>query len=153
MNVVILGCGRSGATIALQLSAQGHQVTLIEKSPEALRRLGKSYPCRIVIGNGLDDDILQKAGVQSADAFMAVTRGDNTNLMAAQIVQRKYGVDRIVVKVADPMRAEAYRRLGLTCINASALIAGMCIDWLMGEPYKPIDQYNVLAPEFQFEVN
>lgn len=147
MNVVILGCGRSGATLAVMLSTSGHTVTLVERNPEALRRLGKSYPCRIVIGDGLDEDVLVKAGVNEADAFMAMTRGDNTNLMAAQIVQRKHGVKRIVVKVADPLRAEAYRKLGLYCVNASALIAGMCRDWLDETPFAPIDQYNVLAKE------
>lgn len=142
MKVVILGCGRTGATLALQLANLGHGVTLIERNPEALRRLGKQYPCRIVIGNGLDMDVLEKADVSSCDAFFAVTRGDNTNLMAAQIVQRKFRVDRVAVKVADPQRAHAYRKLGLFCINASALLAGMCRDWLMDEPYKSIEQYN-----------
>lgn len=142
MNVVILGCGRTGATLALQLANLGHGVTLIERNPEALRRLGKQYPCRIVIGNGLDMDVLEKADVSSCDAFFAVTRGDNTNLMAAQIVQRKFQVHRVAVKVADPQRAHAYRKLGLFCINASALLAGMCRDWLMDEPYKSIEQYN-----------
>ncbi|MBS1714760.1 MAG: TrkA family potassium uptake protein [Armatimonadetes bacterium] len=144
MNVLILGCGRSGAMLALHLSADGHNVTLVERDPEALRRLGTSYPCRIVVGDGLDEDVLLKAGVAEADAFMAMTRGDNTNLMAAQIVQRKYKVARIAVKVADPMRAEAYRKLGLFCINASALIAGMCRDFLSENDYKSIDQYNVM---------
>jgi len=87
-------------------------------------------------------DVLEKADVSSCDAFFAVTRGDNTNLMAAQIVQRKFHVDRVAVKVADPQRAHAYRKLGLFCINASALLAGMCRDWLMDEPYKSIEQYN-----------
>lgn len=149
MNVVILGCGRSGATLAVQLSALNYSVTLIERNPEALRRLGKSYPCKIVLGDGLDEEILNKAGIKEADAFMAMTRGDNTNLMAAQIVQRKYKVERVVVKVADPMRAEAYRKLGLYCINASALIAGMCRDWLKGVDFAPIDHYNTLAPELE----
>ena len=149
MNVVILGCGRSGATLAVQLSSRGHSVTLIERNPEALRRLGKSYPCRIVIGDGLDEDVLVKSGIRDAEAFVAMTRGDNTNLMAAQIVQRKYKISKVIVKVADPMRAEAYRKLGLYCINASALIAGMCRDWLQGDEFQAIDQYNVLAPELR----
>lgn len=149
MTVVIVGCGRSGATLAVQLSARQHNVTLIERNPEALRRLGKSYPCRVVIGDGLDEEVLNKAGIGQADAFIAMTRGDNTNLMAAQIVQRKYSVDKVVVKVADPMRAEAYRKLGLYCINASALIAGMCLDWLHGHEFQPIDTYNRLAPELE----
>ncbi len=149
MNVVIFGCGRSGATLALQLSARGHAVTLIERNPESLRRLGKTYPCKIVLGNGLDLDTLERAGVQNCDAFFAMTRGDNTNIMAAQIVKRNFGGRRVAVKVADPVRAEAYRKMGYLCINASALIAGYCRDWLLEEEYKPIDEYNVLVEEME----
>lgn len=147
MKVVILGCGRSGASLAVQLSAQGHSVTVIERSPESLRRLGKTYPCRIVLGNGLDLDTLERANVSTCDAFFAMTRGDNTNLMAAQIVKRNFKVERVAVKVADPLRSEAYRRLGLFTLNAAALISGMCRDWLLNEEFKPIDQYNVNAME------
>ncbi len=147
MNVVILGCGRSGATLALQLTTRQHNVTLIERSPEALRRLGGGYPCHVVVGNGLDADILEKANIQEADAFFALTHGDNTNLMAAQIVQRKYNVPKVCVKVADPNRADAYRKLGLFCINPSSLLAGMCRDWLLDGNYQTIDVYNMLSPE------
>ncbi|ARU40816.1 hypothetical protein CCB80_06530 [Armatimonadetes bacterium Uphvl-Ar1] len=149
MKVVILGCGRSGASLALQLAAMNHQVTVIEKSPESLRRLGKTYPCRIVLGNGLDLDTLEKADIKDCNAFFAMTRGDNTNLMAAQIVQRNFRVERVAVKVADPLRAEAYRKLGLFTINAAALLAGMCRDWLLGEEFKPIDHYNVDGVEVE----
>ena len=72
-----------------------------------------------------------------------MTRGDNTNIMAAQIVKRNFGVERVAVKVADPLRAEAYRKLGLFTINAAALLSGMCRDWMMGAEFKPIDQYNI----------
>lgn len=150
MNVVILGCGRTGATLALQLSARGHRATVIERNPESLRRLGKQYPCRIVLGNGLDEDVIAKSGIESAEAFFAVTRGDNTNLMAAHIVRSKYPNVKVCVKVADPQRAEAYRKMGLFCINASSLLAGMCRDWLTDEPYKTIDEYNVLPEELAF---
>ena len=150
MNVVILGCGRTGALLALQLVALGHKVTVIERNPEALRRLGKQYTCRIVMGNGLDEDVMEKAEMSEADAFVAVTRGDNTNLMAAQIVQKKYETARVCVKVADPLRAEAYRKLGLFCINASSLLSGLCRDWLLEEEFGTIDSYNVLPPEMEF---
>ena len=150
MNVVILGCGRTGALLALKLVALGHKVTVIERNPESLRRLGKEYTCRIVIGNGLDEDVMEKAEIADADAFFAVTRGDNTNLMAAQIVQNKYGTRKVCVKVADPLRAEAYRKLGLFCINASSLLAGLCRDWLLEEEYATIDSYNVLPKEIEF---
>lgn len=149
MNVVILGCGRTGATLAIQLLAKGHHVTVIERNPEAVRRLGERSGASVVMGNGLDLDTLERANVGQCDAFFALTRGDNTNLMAAQIVQRKYGAQRVAVKVADPFRADAYKALGLYCINAGALMAGMCRDWLLGEDYKAIDEYNVLAPEME----
>lgn len=149
MRVVIFGCGRTGATLALQLASRGHDVTVIEQNPQALRRLGKQYPCKIVLGNGLDIDILERAGIENCDAFFAMTRGDNTNLMAAQIVQRNFGVKRAAVKVADPVRSDAYRKLGMFTINTSALLSGMLMDWLLNEEYKPIDQYNVLVEEME----
>lgn len=149
MNVVILGCGRTGSLLALELAARGHKVTVIERAPESLRRLGKEYPCRIVLGNGLDMDVLEKAGLAEADAFFAVTRGDNTNIMAAQIVLNKYGTQKVCVKVADPQRAEAYRKLGMFCINASSLLSGLCRDWLLEDKYQTIDKYNVLPSEME----
>lgn len=149
MNVVIFGCGRTGATLALQLVRQGHQITIIEQNPAALRRLGSDHGCRIVIGSGLDDDVLAQSGVVDADVFFALTRGDNTNLMAAQIVRLKYGVEKVCVKVADPLRADAYRNMGYYCINPSSLTAGMMRDWLNETPYQTIDQYNNLVPELE----
>lgn len=149
MNVVIFGCGRTGATLALQLVNQGHQITIIEQNPASLRRLGSDHGCRIVIGSGLDDDVLAQSGVADADVFFALTRGDNTNLMAAQIVRLKYGVEKVCVKVADPLRADAYRNMGYHCINPSSLTAGMMRDWLTDTPYQTIDQYNNLVPELE----
>ncbi|MFW5697872.1 MAG: potassium channel family protein [Fimbriimonadaceae bacterium] len=147
MNVVILGCGRSGSALALQLGNRGHNVVVIDRNPESFRRLGKNHPVKVVIGNGLDADALEKAKIREADVFVAMTRGDNTNLMAAQIAKLRYEVKRSCAKVADPNRAEAYRKLGLFCINASSLMAGLCLDWMLEEEYKPINTYNVLPPE------
>lgn len=130
--------------LAVDLSAAGHSVTVIEKNPESLRRLGKNYPCRIVLGDGLSTETLAKAGVDKCDAFFSMTRGDNTNLMAAQIVKRNFGIERVAVKVADPLRAEAYReKIGLFTINAAGLISGMSRDWLLDAEYKRIDEYNL----------
>lgn len=150
MNVVIFGCGRTGSTLALQLSSLGHQVTIIEQNPTALRRIGSDHGCRIVIGSGLDDDTLTQAEIESADVFFALTRGDNTNLMAAQIVKLKYGVQQVCIKVADPLRAAAYRKLGYNCINPSSLTAGMMRDWLIDAPYATIDEYNNVVQEMEF---
>jgi trk system potassium uptake protein TrkA len=148
MQVVVFGCGRTGASLALQL-AREHKVVIIEQNPDALRRLGYRHNCKIVLGSGIDDEILLKAGIESADAFFAVTRGDNSNIMAAQIVRLKYNVPHVCIRVADPNRAEAYRKLGYFCINPSSIIAGMMHDWLLGIPFRPIDQYNQLPKEME----
>lgn len=149
MKVVIFGCGRTGSTLALQLAAKGHQVTVIEQNPPALRRLGNDHGCNIVIGSGTDDDVLEQANVGEADVFFALTRGDNTNLMSGQIVRLKYSIPKVCIKVSDPLRAEAYRKLGYFCITPSALAAGMMRDWICEEPYATIDQYNVLYKELE----
>lgn len=149
MKVVIFGCGRTGSSLALQLVTRGHIVTIIEQNPAALRRLGLSAPCEVIIGSGLEDDILERAGIQSADAFFALTRGDNTNLMAAQIVKMKFGTPRVCIKVADPLRAEAYRKLGYFCITPSLLTSGMMRDWFNEEEYVHVDAYNELPKELE----
>ena len=149
MKVVIFGCGRTGSSLGLQLASRGHYVTLIEQRPSALRRLGRDHGCHVIIGSGLDEDVLEKAGIAEADAFFAVTRGDNTNLMAAQIVRLNHHVPRVCVKVADPLRAQAYRDLGYFCITPSALTAGYMRDWLIEEPLSSIADYNILYKELE----
>lgn len=149
MNVVVFGCGRTGAILGLQLANLGHQVTIIEQNPEALRRLGYRHNCQIVLGSGIDEDTLERANIAQADAFFALTRGDNSNIMAAQIARLKYKVPRICLRVADPNRAEAYRRLGYFTINPSALISGMMRDWIEEREYSSIDMYNVLPKEME----
>ncbi|MFN3691160.1 MAG: potassium channel family protein, partial [Fimbriimonadales bacterium] len=84
MRIVIMGCGRTGSMLALLMSSAGHQVTVIEKSQDALLRLGKRHNCEVVVGDGLDEDTLRRAEVDKADAFIACTNGDNTNLMVVQ---------------------------------------------------------------------
>ena len=147
MKVVIFGCGRTGSTLGLQLCSHGHDVTIIEQNPSALRRLGEHHRCKTVIGSGLDADVLVHSGIEEADVFFALTRGDNTNLMAAQIVKMRYNVPKVCVKVADPLRAEAYRKLGYFCITPSALTAGMMRDWILDQPFESIDLYNRLPKE------
>lgn len=149
MNVVVFGCGRTGSTLALALSAKGHAVTVIEQNPTALERLGHNHSCETVVGSGLDYDVLERAGIAKADVFFALTRGDNTNLMAAQIVKIRYKTPKVCVKVADPMRADAYRKLGYECVNPSSLSAGLMADWLLGNEYRPIDTYNKLPKELE----
>ena len=149
MKVVIFGCGRTGSSLALQLVTKGHEVTIIEQNPPAIRRLGNDHGCRIVVGSGLDEDILLQSGVEAADVFFALTRGDNTNLMAAQIVKIKFGTPKVCIKVADPLRAEAYRKLGYFCITPSLLTSGMMRDWILEADYVNVNEYNLLPKELE----
>ena len=100
-----------------------------------------------MIGSGLDHDVLEDAEVETADAFFALTRGDNTNLMAAQMVKLKFSIPRVCVKVADPLRANAYRKLGYFCITPSLLTSGMMRDWFNDAEFGPVDVYNALPKE------
>ncbi len=147
MNVIIFGCGRTGAALARMLSANGDEVTVIEREPEHLARLGQNHGCRVLIGDGLDDDVLLDAGIRDADAFIATTRGDNTNLMAAQLAQVRYGVSMVCAKVNDPERAREYRKIGVFCITPNLLTAGMMRDWLLGKDYQTVDAYNAMEGE------
>jgi trk system potassium uptake protein TrkA len=149
MKVVIFGCGRTGSSLALQLATKGHDVTVIEQNPPAIRRLGNDHGCKIVVGSGLDEDVLLQSGIESADVFFALTRGDNTNLMAAQIVKIKFGTAKVCIKVADPLRAEAYRKLGYFCITPSLLTSGMMRDWILEHDYMNVNEYNLLPKELE----
>ncbi|MCS7208664.1 MAG: TrkA family potassium uptake protein [Fimbriimonadales bacterium] len=149
MRIVIMGCGRTGSTLALLMSVAGHQVTVIERSQDALLRLGKRHNCTVVVGNGLDEDTLRRAEVDKADAFIACTNGDNTNLMVVQMARELFGVQRIAAKVNDPVRAEAYRAYGIFTITSGSLLAGYLRDWLLGNPTRNIEEYNQFYPELR----
>jgi trk system potassium uptake protein TrkA len=143
MNILIFGCGRTGAALARAMARKGHRVTVIEQDPSALSRLGQDHGCRTVLGNGLDFDVLESAGIAEADAFVTSTRGDNTNLMAAQIASVRYNVKKVCAKVNDPDRAREYTKMGVYCITPNLLTAGMMRNWLLDEAFGPIDQFNV----------
>lgn len=149
MRIVIMGCGRTGSMLALLMSHARHQVTVIEKSQDALLRLGKRHNCNVVVGDGLDEDTLRRAEVENADAFIACTSGDNTNLMVVQMARELFGVKRVAAKVNDPVRAEAYREYGIFTLTSGALMAGYLRDWLLGNPTRNIEEYNQFYPELR----
>lgn len=121
MRIIILGCGRVGALLAQQLDAAGHQVTIIDRNRESFSRLGPDFRGKMVLGTGIDEDVLRKAGIEKADAFIAVTNGDNTNAMAAQIAKLVFKVPRVVARLYDPIREETYRLLGLETVCATVM--------------------------------
>ncbi len=121
MRIVILGCGRVGAYLAKMLVAESHQVTVIDRDIEAFRRLGSDFTGNLVVGTGIDEDVLRRAGIEQAEAFVAVTNGDNTNVMAAQVAKEIFGVPRVICRIYDPLREEIYRTLELETICPTIL--------------------------------
>ncbi len=114
MQVIIMGCGRVGSELAVQLEGEGHSVTVLDtNSYQFTRFLPETFRGRKIVGNGIDQDVLRKAGIERADAFIAATAGDNRNAMASQIAKHIFGVPRVVCRIYDPIREEMYRNLGL----------------------------------------
>ena len=117
MKVVILGCGRVGARLANALDAEGHSVAIIDRNPDAFRRfLGESFSGEAVVGVGIDEDVLRRAGIEEADVFIAATNLDNVNAMAGQIAQLIFKVPKVVARLYDPFREEVYQTAGLATV-------------------------------------
>jgi trk system potassium uptake protein TrkA len=116
MNALIIGCGRVGSSIALQLQREGWDVTVVDENEDALSRLGDHWPGTFLVGHGIDVDLLREAGIEEADAVVAVTDGDNTNIVIGQVAQKRFDNQCVVVRVLDPARADFYNALGMRTI-------------------------------------
>jgi len=116
MHVLIAGCGRVGSGLARDLVSQGFNVAIIDESPESFHLLGDDFPGEFIVGRALDWDVLRRAGVKDAVAFVACTDGDNTNIVVSQIVQKRYGVKCVVARVYDPLRAELFAQAGIRTV-------------------------------------
>jgi trk system potassium uptake protein TrkA len=116
VHIVIMGCGRVGSTLAKDFQALGHSVAVIDQEREAFRRLGADFNGLTVAGVGFDRDTLIEAGIERADAFAAVSNGDNSNILAARVARETYGVKNVVARIYDPGRAEIYQRLGIPTV-------------------------------------
>src|SRR6185503_18519476 len=116
VHVVIMGCGRVGSTLAYSLVARGHSVAVIDSDADAFRRLGSEFTGLTVTGMGFDREVLIAAGVERADAFAAVSSGDNTNIISARLARETFGVRRVVARIYDQKRAEVYERLGIPTV-------------------------------------
>jgi trk system potassium uptake protein TrkA len=120
VHVVIVGCGRVGSAVALDLTAAGHSVAIIDKRAEAFSRLGPNFQGQAIAGIGFDRDRLIEAGIERADALGAVTSGDNSNIMIARVARETFGVERVVARIYDPRRAAIYQRLGIPTVATVA---------------------------------
>jgi len=116
MNALIIGCGRVGSSIALQLQREGWDVTVVDENEDALARLGEHWPGSFLVGHGMDVDLLREAGIEEADAVVASTDGDNTNVVIGQVAQKRFDVGCVVVRILDPARADFYTERGLRVV-------------------------------------
>jgi len=136
MRIIIVGCGRVGAGLATQLSQDGHEVIVLDVSTEAFRRLPTGFPGQALRGDGTDESVLRRAGADGADWFLALTNGDNRNILAAQLAAGSFGIADIVCKVNDPVRAQAYAHLGVNTVNRTMMMIDS-IGRFMGRPPMP----------------
>jgi trk system potassium uptake protein TrkA len=123
MKVVIMGCGRVGAQLAWLLENSGHAVTVVDNEANSFNRLPREFKGVALLGNGLDEEVLKKAGIETADVFVAVTQGDNRNITAAQIAKHIFNVPKVVCRIYDPLRQELYDMLGLEAISPTTIFA------------------------------
>lgn len=130
MNVVIVGCGRVGAHLATTLDHRGDTVTVVDRDPAAFSRLETQFGGLAIRGTGIDEDILRLARIDGANAFLAVTDWDNTNLMAAQVAKTVFGIDFVAARVYDPVRAEIFANMGIVTISPTVTITNLLIDAL-----------------------
>ena len=132
MKVVIMGCGRVGAHLAVLLEADGHTVTVLDNNAYSFRRLPPDFGGTALLGNGLDEEVLKRADMEEADAFLVVTQGDNRNIMAAQIAKHIFNVPRVICRIYDPLRQELYQTLGLEAISPTTVFAQLLKEKLEG---------------------
>ncbi|MBU0709376.1 MAG: TrkA family potassium uptake protein [Candidatus Omnitrophica bacterium] len=128
MYVIIVGCGRVGAELAQLLSNEGHNVVVVDKNRSAFERLGNTFNGLTSVGNGFDLELLKQVGAEKAGAFCAVTNGDNTNLICAQVAKTIFKIPKVLTRVYDPQRAHIYSALGLDIISGTVLFAAMLRD-------------------------
>src|SRR6266542_2317031 len=127
MHVVIAGCGRVGSDLTVSLTKQGHTVSVIDKNPQAFERLPPGFEGQTLVGIVFDRETLEAAGIRDAGAFVAVTNGDNSNIVSARIAREHYNIDKVVARIYDPRRAEIYRRLGIPTVAT--------VQWASSEIY------------------
>ncbi len=123
MKIIIMGCGRVGAQLAGSLDDDGHEVTILDNDAYSFRRLSPTFGGNALIGNGIDQEALKRAGIEKADVFVALTQGDNRNVMATQIAKHIFNVPRAICRIYDPLRQELYNTLGIETFSPTTIFA------------------------------
>ncbi len=142
MFVLIVGCGRVGSTLAKLLDADNNEVIVVDENPSAFKRLGQKFKGHVVVGTGIDYDVLKRAGAQTAEGFIAVTNGDNRNVMAALIAQRMFNIRKVVARIYDPTRGMMYRDLGIETVCPTTVGAKMIRDMLLEAPWDTLQSFD-----------
>ncbi len=125
MKIFIMGCGRVGAQLAALLYRDGHQITILDVDEYSFHRLPPDFGGTALLGNGTDEDVLRKAIIEDADAFIAVTQGDNRNVMAAQIAKHVFNIPKVLCRIYDPLRCDLYNTLGIDAFSPTTIFAEM----------------------------
>jgi trk system potassium uptake protein TrkA len=134
MKVVIMGCGRIGSRLANMLDSEGHDVSIIDMNAEAFGRLNPEFGGNTIVGTGIDEDVLKSAGIEQADAFVAVTNEDNPNIMASQIAKHIFGVPEVLCRIYDPVREDTYHLLGLDTVCPTTMISNVIREHIVTAP-------------------
>ena len=139
MKVLVIGCGRVGSSMALQLQREGWEVVVIDEKEEALGRLGEHWPGAFLVGHGMDVDLLREAGIEEADAVVVATDGDNTNIVIGQVAQKRFDVSCVVVRVLDPARADFYAARGLRTVCPTQTAISVLTDLVRACDVRPLE--------------
>jgi trk system potassium uptake protein TrkA len=131
MKILIMGCGRTGAQLASMLDSEGHQITILDTDDYSFRRLPPTFKGTALVGDGTDDETLKKAGIAEVDAFIAITQGDNRNILSAQIAKHIFKVPKVLLRIYDPLRRELYNTLGLEAFSPTVIFAQLLKDNLL----------------------
>jgi trk system potassium uptake protein TrkA len=118
VHIVIMGCGRVGAELTIQLAKAGHSVAIVDKRKTAFDRLPPGFDAKTIVGIGFDREVLQRAGIEEADAFVAVSNGDNSNIVSARVAREHFKVPKVIARIYDPRRAEIYERLDIPTVSS-----------------------------------
>jgi trk system potassium uptake protein TrkA len=132
--IIIMGCGRVGARVAQMLTDAGHDVTVMDIQSSAFTRLGPDFKGTTILGDATDQEVLKRAGIERADAFLAATQGDNRNIMSSQIAKHVFGVERVVTRIYDPLRSDTFAALGLHAISPTIIGANAFFEEITGKP-------------------
>jgi trk system potassium uptake protein TrkA len=125
MKILIMGCGRVGAQLAGLLDRDGHSVTILDTEAYSFHRLPATFKGTALVGNGLDQEVLKRAGIEDTEVFVAMTQGDNRNVMACQVAKHIFRVPRVICRIYDPLRNELYSGLGLETLSPTVIFAQM----------------------------